>query len=168
MSSASQWKRCFTNADSWMKWNIFSALFLGLELPGSLPPHIQGHPTAHLSVTHPWRTRKTRIFLQKCAGFLGQQESDSSHPPARARGFSKDTSTRILSSCSLSHGNSLCLWFFWRESNKSFIQAAEEATEKAKWLPQPPLLWHIQVWGALSHGKENSTPNFFPMQKFWE
>lgn len=71
MSSASQWKRCFTNADSWMKWNIFSALFLGLELPGSLPPHIQGHPTAHLSVTHPWRTRKTRIFLQKCGGFLG-------------------------------------------------------------------------------------------------
>lgn len=65
----------------------------------------------------------------------------------------------ISSSCSLSHGNSPWVWFFPKESNKSFTQiqeTPEEATENAKWLPQH--LWHIQVWAALPCEKEIPLP----------
>lgn len=60
MTSASQWKRCFTNPDSWTKWNIFSALFLPLEL--SIPtsrdtPH-------HICLSHR-ENKKNKDFPAK-------------------------------------------------------------------------------------------------------
>lgn len=170
MSSASQWKRCFTNPDSWMKWNIFSALFLGLELADLSIPTSRDTPH-HICLSHTWGTRKTRIFLHKRCGFLGVARVRLLCFPARVRGFSKDSSTRISSSCSLAHGNSPCLWFFWRQSKKSFIQIQpgrlrhqerslkrQSGSHSSPCALAPPGLGR---WG-------NSTPSFFPVQKFWE
>lgn len=171
MSSASQWKRCFTNPDSWTKWNIFSALFPGLELSGSLHPHIQGQPTPHLSVTHKEQEKKWGFSCKNVVALwvcrVWQRKSQTPVLPiylTEVRGFSKDSSTRILSSCSLSHGNSPCLWFCWMESNKPSNPSSKPRLEvrdsrrghwKGKVVPTaPPVLWHVQVWGVLPRGKE--------------
>lgn len=155
MTSASQWKRCFTNPGSWTKWNIFS--FSPSPHPG----------TAHTTfVCHTGRTRKRRIFLQKGRGFLGaprlaEEEPDScaSPPPDRA----KDSSTRTLS---LSQGNSPCLWFFWRGKQQIFhpnpgwkSETPEEAAEKAKWFPQRLLSSGTASFGQLSLVPREFHPN---------
>lgn len=160
MSSASQWKRCFTNPDSWTKWNIFSALFLGLEL--SIPtPRDTPH---HICLPHIGRTRKTRIFLQKCCGFLGvprpaESESDScasiyltepgASPRTHPRGFypAAPYPMGILLVFGSSEGKAT------NPSSKPRLEVWDSrrgTTEKAKWFP-----WALaqQVWGVLLCGK---------------
>lgn len=162
MTSASQWKRCFTNPDSWMKGNIFRALFLGLGLAGSPQPHIQGHPTPHLSVTHGEQGKpgsSCRNVVASWACHVGQRKSQT----LPESGIFPGTS----SSCSLSHGNSPCLWF-WRKSNKSFPQiqeTPEEATERAEQLPQRPPCSGTSRFGQLSPVARKFHSKFLPSAK---
>lgn len=166
MTSASQWKRCFTNPDSWMKWNIFRALFLGLGLAGSPQPHIQGHPTPHLSVTHGEQGKpgfSCRNVVASWACHVGQRKSQT----LPESGISPGTS----SSCSLSHGNSPCLWF-WRKSNKSFPKSRRHQKRPLKGQSgshsAPRALAHPGL-GSAPLWQGNSTPSFFPVQKkVWE
>lgn len=120
MTSASQWKRCFTNPDSWMKWNIFSALFLGLELP--IPT---SRDTPHHICLSRRESKKNKDFPAKMLRLSGRATLSRVRPlcfPStwQSQDISKDSSSRTLS---LSHWNSPWLWFFWRESNKSFLQS---------------------------------------------
>lgn len=179
MSSASQWKRCFTNPDSWTKWNIFSALFLGLEL--SIPtPRDTPH---HICLSHTGRTRKTRIFLQKCCGFLGvprpaESESDScasiyltepgASPRTHPRGFypAAPYPMGILLVFGSSEGKAT------NPSSKPRLEVWDSrrgTTEKAKWFPEHPLSSGTAGLGSSPLWQRNSTPTSFPMQKIiWE
>lgn len=182
MTSASQWKRCFTNPDSWTKWNIFSALFPGLELSGSLHPHIQGQPTPHLSVTHKEQEKKRGFSCKNVVALwacrVWQRKSQTPALPiylTEVRGFSKDSSTRILSSCSLSRGNSPCLWFCRRESNKPFLQTQAGSVRQQKrplkrqsGSHSTPCALARPGLGSSPSWEGNSTLSFFPMPKCWE
>ena len=71
MTSASQWKRCLTNPNSWMKLNIFSALLLDLESADSLHTYVQRRSTPHLSVLHTeeqpqWFSCKNAVAFWLC------------------------------------------------------------------------------------------------------
>lgn len=153
MSSASQWKRCFTNPDSWMKWNIFSALFLGLEL--SIPtsrdtPH-------HICLSHRKNTKNEDFPAKKCCAFLGvlslAEEESESHPPDRGSGASPRTHPPGFTQLLLipwEFSLSLVLleekpqilppnpgWNSWDSTRGHW---------KGKVVPTaPPVLWHIQV-----------------------
>lgn len=177
MSSASQWKRCFTNPDSWMKWNIFSALFLGLEL--SIPtsrdtPH-------HICLSHRKNKKNEDFPAKKCCAFLGvlslaEEESKFlcfSFTWQRVRGFSKDSSTRIYPAAPHPMG---ILLVFGSSGGKATNPSSKPRLElwdstrghwKGKVVPTaPPVLWHIQVWGALPCGKEIPLPVSSQCQNF--
>lgn len=165
MTSASQWKRCFTNPDSWMKWNIFRALFLGLELAGSPQPHIQGHPTPHLSVTH-GEQGKTGFSCKNVGAFwpchAGQSKSQT--PPERVRDFSRDFMQLLLVPWEFS------LVLVLPKGKQQILHPNPGDTRRGHWrcqvVPTAPLA-HPGL-GSSPLWQGNSTPSFLPAQKFWE
>lgn len=159
MTSASQWKRCFTNPDSWMKGNIFRALFLGLGLAGSPQPHIQGHPTPHLSVTHGEQGKpgfSCRNVVASWACHVGQRKSQTL--PERGRDFIQLLSVPWELSLSL----------VLKEEQQILPQiqeTPEEATERAEWLPQRPPCSGTSRFGQLSPVARKFHSKFLPSAK---
>lgn len=167
MTSASQWKRCFTNPDSWMKWNIFSALFPGLELSGSLHPHIQGHPTPHLSVTHKEQEKqgfscKNVVALWVCWVWQRRVRLLCFPSTWQRSGASPRTHPQGLYPAALCPMGILLV--FGSSKGKATNPSSKPRLEvwdsrrghwKGKVVPTaPPVLWHMQVWGVLPCGKE--------------
>lgn len=156
MSSASQWKRCFTNPDSWMKWNIFSALFLGLELADLSIPTSRDTPH-HICLSHTWGTRKTRIFLHKRCGFLGVARVRllCFPSPWQSHGLLQGLIHKDFIQLLLGPWEFSLSLVLLKANNKSFIQIQPEVwdTRRGHWKGKvaptaPSVLWHIQVWGG--------------------
>lgn len=136
MSSASQWKRCFTNPDSWGKWNIFrdySWAWSWLDLPS---PH-------HICLSH-MENKEKQGFPAK---MLGQRKRQTL--PERARDFSRD----FIQLLSVPWGFSLSLVL--KEKPQILHPNPGDTTRgHGKGKVAPTALWHTQVWAALACGKE--------------
>lgn len=154
MTSASQWKRCFTNPDSGTKWNIFSALFLGPELSESLQPHIQGHPTPHLSVTH--REREKQWF--SCKNVVPFWVWLCSHPPDRGQGLLRGHPQGLHQLLLVPWESSLSLALKGSDkSSKSGREVGDSSTERQSGSHSTSSLGELPLGGR----------SFFPMQEFW-
>lgn len=168
MTSASQWKRCFTNPDSWAKWDIFSALFLGLELAGSLQPHIQGHPTPHLSVTH-GKQEKRGFSCKNVVAFWACHVWQSQTLPESQGLLQRLTHKDLIHFCPMgillgfgsSQGKAANPSSKFRRHHKRPLKRQSGSHSTPHALAHPGL-------GSSPLWQGNPTPSFFPVQKCWE